>query len=75
MIGAGIGYSFSLNEEITKLISVFSNKSFDKYKYARCNKQMIRSRGAMLLKRKTRRASRFNIIVASELCFLISFAA
>ena len=40
-----------------KLISVFSNKSFDEYKYAQCNKQVIRpcfqDQGAMILKCKS----------------------
>ena len=48
------GYPFRLNEEIIKLQLVFSNESFNEYKKAPCNKQVImsgfRDKGAMLLK-------------------------
>ena len=52
-----VKYPFRLNKEIINLISVFSNKSFAEYQYARGNKQVIRprfhSKDAMLLKCKS----------------------
>ena len=49
-----IRYPFRLNKEIIKLITAFSNESFDEHLLTRCNKQVIsprfQNKGTMLLK-------------------------